>query len=221
MQALFSPRRAGAAAYRRSTSRRCFLTDSARLAAAGALALTAAPGSPVAAQTFADFDRLNGLLALEHLAHALYRDALETFDADEFDEERPASVYPSLTLVGRHEAEHVAALQREIANRAATAGEEGRYAFGYKDIDGFLVVAAAIESVTVAAYVETIPAIADRGLHGLLTSNLAVEARHSSYLNARLARYSFLKAFEPASTPGSVRAVVELYTQDSGLRIDD
>jgi hypothetical protein len=157
--------------------------------------------------------RLNDLLALKLLAHALYREALETFGADDFDEERPASVRPNLSLILQQETQHLTALQQEIDERAGTAAEEGRYAFGYEDIDGFLVVAAAIENVAVAAYVDAIPAISDRRLLATLTSILAVEARHSAYLYARLAVSSFPKAFEAATPPASVRAVIALYTE--------
>ncbi len=214
MQPLVQPRRSRASACHPSTTRRRFLTDSARLAGAGALALVATTRPlPGAAQSFSDVDRLNDLLALKHLEHALYREALESFGADDFDEERPASVHPNLSLILQQETEHVAALQQEIDDRAETAVEEGRYAFGYEDINGFLVVAAAIENVAVAAFIDAIPAIGDRRLLATLTSILAVEARHSAYLYARLAVSSFPKAFEAATTPASVRAVIALYTE--------
>lgn len=213
MQPPCQPRQPCASACHRSTTRRRLLTVSARLAGVGALTLAAVPGlRPVAAQSAYDLARLNDLLALEHLEHALYRDALESFGAEDFDEERPASVHPSLSLIQQQEAEHVAALQQEIDDRSETPVEEGRYAFGYEDIDGFLVVAAAIENVAVAAYIDAIPTIADRRLLATLTSILAVEARHSAYLNARLALPSFPKAFDAATNSTSVRAVIDLYT---------
>lgn len=222
MQPLCQPRRPRASACHPATSRRRFLTDSALLAGAGVLTLAAAPNlRPVAAQSSPDVDRLNDLLALEHLEHALYREALESFGADDFDEERPASVHPNLSMIQRHEADHVAKLQQEIDIRAETAVEEGRYAFGFEDIDGFLVVAAAIENVAVAALIDAIPTIVDRRLLATLTSILAVEARHSAYLNTRLALSSFPKAFDAATTSASVRAVVDLYVDLYTVRTKD
>jgi len=212
MQPIFQPRRPLASDCSPATSRRRLVSDSVRLMAVGALTLTGGTRFRAAAQPIADLERLNDLLALEELEEALYREALTMFGEEGFDAERPASVYPSLSLIRRQEAEHVAALRRELGDRAATAIEPDQYVFGYKDIDGFLVVAAAIENVGVAAYVDAIPTFVDRRLLATLVSIVAVEARHSAYLNARLALSSFPKAFDPSTTPASVRAVIDLYT---------
>lgn len=205
---------------RQVTSRRGFLTNTARVTSAGVLALLALAqtsndlASPVAAQDVTDdLAVLNLLLKLEQLEHALYRDGLERFTAERFQRERPASVHPTLTVIRDQERTHAVSLASGIAQRGGTPAVADNYDFGFEDIDGFLGIAAAVENMAVAAYTEVVPTITDRSLLAAATRVLAVEARHAAYLNARLSVSPFPEAFGDTATPAAVLAVMNLYAQ--------
>ncbi len=196
----------------REASRRDVLIGSVKIAGGGALAL-AFVGGPVtrnpraaSAQEFEDdLNILNYALTLEHLEHALYREALERFDDEDFEDE---SIWPSLEAIRDHEAEHVAFLTQTIEDAGGTPVEEaGRYAFGYENVDGFLAIAATLEEVGVAAYAGAAPQIGDPEFLAAAVSIHSVEARHSAYLNWRNETSPFPEAFDSPLAPADVLTV--------------
>ncbi|HEV2528909.1 MAG TPA: ferritin-like domain-containing protein [Thermomicrobiales bacterium] len=125
---------------------------------------------------------LNYALTLEHLEAVFYRDALDTFATDDFDE----GVFDLLGQIRDHEAAHVEALTSTINDLGGEPVTEGSYAFDYDDAASFLVLAATIENVGVAAYAGAAPSVAvlapalvetALGIH-------SVEARHAGFLGA-------------------------------------
>ncbi len=185
----------------RLASRRHFLGGSAKLVGGGALAVAVA-GVPVGkrlrgalAQTFADdLDVLNYALTLEHLEFAFYRDALEAFAEEDFDE----GVYAELEAIRDHEEAHVQALTETIASLGGSPVTEQEYDFGYDDVDGFLEVAMVLENTGVAAYAGAAPAIEDEAVLAAALGIHSVEARHAAYLNTRNGETAFPEAFDEA-----------------------
>ena len=197
----------------RLSSRRGFLLGSAKLAGGAALAMTAI-GVPtvrgfkgVVAQDapFADdVAVLNYALTLEHLEYAFYRDGLDFFLAEDFDE----GVYDNLTLIRDHEGAHVTTLTDVIGSLGGTPVAEATYDFGYgEDPLAFLEVAAALENTGVAAYDGAGQYLADPGLLTAAGGIVAVEARHASYLNELNGEIPFPDAFETPLTPDEVLAI--------------
>ncbi len=136
---------------------------------------------------------LNYALTLEHLEATFYREGLETFAADDFDE----GVYDNLVLVRDHEAAHVDALAATIIQLGGTPVEEAEYDFGYgNDPAAFLEVAAALENTGVQAYDGAGAAIRDVNLLAVAGQIVAVEARHASYLNLLNDEVPFPGSFE-------------------------
>lgn len=206
----------------RLSSRRSLLGKSAVIGGGAALALAAVPGFRASAQDstpeasdgleadpyFEDdgINVLNYALTLEHLENAFYRDALATFTVADFASE---SVYPLLEQIGAHEAAHVEALSATITDLGGEPVEEGAYAFGYTDAVSFLVTAAAIENVGVAAYAGAAPSVAvlapslvptALGIH-------SVEARHASFIAALVndeTTQPFPNAVDAPLTPAEV-----------------
>ena len=203
---------ADAQKHQRTASRRGLLTRSARVVSSGTLALAIAgvPGArdllAAQAQQFADdIEILNFALSLEHLEHALYRDALEQFDDAEIEDE---TLRRNLEAIRDHEADHVAFLTQAIEDAGGTPVEEAEYDFGYEDLDGFLALAATIEEAGVAAYAGVAPRIKDFDILAGAVTIHTVEARHSAYLNWRTDSVPFPEAFDNPSTATEVLDLV-------------
>ena len=190
----------------RSVSRRTLLGTGSKLAIGGAAAMMVA-SSPaltrlVAAQDFTDdIDVLNYALTLEHLEYAFYRDGIDQFSSDNFDD----GVFDNLILIRDHEDVHVDALVTTISDLGGTPVEEATYDFGYGDDSAaFLEVAAALENTGVQAYDGAGASITDVNLLAVAGQIVAVEARHASYLNLLNDEIPFPSSFEEPLTPDEV-----------------
>ncbi len=193
----------------RVSSRRSLMRGGAKLAAGTALALAATPALGqlrAMAQAFeGPVDVLNYALTLEHLEYAFYRDGLDQFSTDQFED----GVYDRLTEIRDHEGAHVNTLTQVVGDLGGEPVEEAEYDFGYgDDPDAFLEVAAALENTGVSAYDGAGAALIEND--DLLTAAgtiVAVEARHASYLNLITGEVPFPAAFE---TPLSRAEVLEI-----------
>ncbi len=183
----------------RRRSRRALIQGGAKLAAGATLATTMAMTPALgrlraAAQEFeGDIDVLNYALTLEHLEYAFYRDGLDTFGSDSFDE----GVYDTLTGIRDHEGAHVETLTQVVSDLGGTPVEEAEYDFGYgDDPDAFLEIAAVLENTGVSAYDGAGSSLSDPALITAAGTIVAVEARHASYLNLITGAVPFPDAFE-------------------------
>lgn len=209
----------------RLASRRGFVAGGAKIGGAAAVGLAMAGGlrGPImssaqdatpaadAAPMFADdLEVLNYALTLEHLEATFYREGLETFAAEDFDE----GVYDNLVLVGDHEAAHVTALTDTITSLGGTPVEEATYDFGYGDDSAaFLEVAAALENTGVQAYDGAGASITDVDLLAVAGQIVAVEARHASYLNLVNGEIPFPASFEEPLTRDEVLEIAGPFIQ--------
>jgi len=189
-------------------NRRSLLGNGSKLAIGGAVAgatiMSPALARLVAAQEFTDdIDVLNYALTLEHLEYAFYRDGLEGFSADVFED----GVYDNLIDIRDHEGAHVDALVSTIESLGGTPVEEAEYDFGYQNAAGFLGVAAALENTGVSAYDGAGAAIENVDLLNAAGSIVAVEARHASYLNLITGEDPFPAAFETPLSRDEVLAI--------------
>jgi plastocyanin len=190
----------------RLTSRRGLLGGMAKVVAGGALAVAVAPtlgGFGLAsAQDFEDdVAILNYALTLEHLEAAFYRDGLDTFSEDDFED----GVYAELEAIRDHEEAHVETLTSTINDLGGEPVEAGEYDFGYgDDPDAFLETAMALENTGVAAYAGAAPAVEDDALLSAALSIHSVEARHAAYLNRLNGESAFPDAFDEALSQDEV-----------------
>ena len=191
----------------RVATRRGVLSNGAKIAAGGAVALAAMPALgrlTAMAQAFTDdLDVLNYALTLEHLEFAFYRDGLAGFTAADFE----GGIYDNLILVRDHEGTHVDTLIQVITSLGGAPVAEATYDFGYSDAAGFLAVAAALENTGVSAYDGAAASIVSVDLLNAAGTIVAVEARHASYLNLVSGEVPFPAAFE---TPLDRAAVLEI-----------
>lgn len=156
-----------------------------------------------------DLDVFNYALTLEHLENAFYRDGLEEFDADAFEEAGfDPAVRENLELIGKHEQDHVDAITAAIEAAGGEPVEEAAYDFGYDDVAGFLGVAQALETTGTQAYTGAAPYIQDKDLLTAALTIHGVEARHAAYLNGVTgADVPFPGALEPGLTRDEVLAI--------------
>ncbi len=165
-----------------------------------------------AQQTEFDFDEptgvLNYALTLEHLEAAFYRDGLEEFGEEDFEEAGLGPARPFLEQIRDHEIEHVETLTDVIGQLGGEPVEEAEYDFGYADVAGFLAVAQALENTGVSAYEGAAGFLQEND--ELLTAALnihSVEARHAAYLNGLNNASPFPAATDTPLTPDEVLAI--------------
>ncbi len=162
-----------------------------------------------------DIDVLNYALTLENLENAFYREGLETFDPDDFENaevvqdystETDQSVYMMLETVGEHEAAHVEVLTEAITLLGGDPGTEANYDFGVETVGDFVATAKVLENTGVAAYAGAAPFIESPDLQGAALSIHSVEARHAAFLNNINGESFFPDAFD---SPLSQQAVLD------------
>ncbi|HVL25343.1 MAG TPA: ferritin-like domain-containing protein [Thermomicrobiales bacterium] len=180
-----------------------FLNAISELKAVPAGASSPALASLVAAQSdFADdIDVLNYALTLEHLEAAFYQMAGDyTFGSDAFGN----SIDEWLAAVGGHETAHVETLTQVITQLGGEPVAAAQYDFGVTDAQSYLMTAATLENVGVAAYDGAGAAIQNPDLLTAAGSIVAVEARHAAYLNLLIGETPFPAAFEKPMTKAEV-----------------
>jgi hypothetical protein len=182
------------------------LTASATLGKVSAQTVATPVATPQEAPFASAVDVLNYALTLEHLETAFYRDGLATIGVEGitalgFQE----TVFENLTVIGAHEAEHVAVLTQVITDLGGVPVEEAMYDFGYTDAASFLQVAQALEDTGVSAYQGAAQYAIDSD--EILTAALTihgVEARHASYVALLNGVSPFPESFNPTLTPAEV-----------------
>lgn len=210
----------------RIETRRGFLTGTAKVAGAGAVAAAVSSFDlkRAVAQDFEDdIDILNYALTLEHLEYAFYREGLDELGLRAFEEAGlEETVYPLLQQLRGQEASHVNALSSAISDLGGEPVEEGEYDFEYEDVESFLTTAQALENTGVAAYAGAAPQIEDEELLATALSIHSVEARHAAFLNDLNEISPFPAAFDEAMTREEVlEEVGEFIVGDAEVGGDD
>jgi len=150
-----------------------------------------------------DIDVLNYALTLEHLEAAFYELASSyELGEDPFGN----SINDYVAMIGQHETAHVDTLTQVITDLGGEPVARAEYDFGVTDSQSFLMTAATLEGVGVAAYDGAGAAIQNPDLLTAAGSIVAVEARHAAYLNVVIGMSPFPSAVE---TPMSKTEVLD------------
>ena len=225
------------------SSRRTFLSRSA-LAGGTLLALGAGTGAAAShnedgsGETPANFDDVGGTdldvlnyaLTLENLENAFYREGLETFDEEDFEDSDAVSeyetgtgesVYEYVETLGEHEAAHVEVLTEAVTLLGGDPEPEATYDFELETVEGFLATAQVLENTGVAAYAGAAPFVESPDLLSAALSIHSVEARHAAFLNDVNGESTFPDAFDPSLSQQEVLDAVAPFIEEDDDDDDD
>jgi rubrerythrin len=206
----------------RLSSRRSFLSGSAKLLGSGALALGL--GAPAALAKDDNNDRvtdvkiLNYALVLERLEYEFYRRHLARFSEREIEQANifegfgskvRSQIYENFVRIRNHEKTHVETLISVIKSLGGKPVPESEYDFGVNSVADFVRTAQILEDTGVMAYDGAIAYIDKGGLQTAGATIATVEARHASYLRLLNGEVPFPKAFDEPKAPQAVCQLVD------------
>jgi rubrerythrin len=219
------------------TSRRGFLSGSAKLLGGGALALGLG-AAPVLAKGdndgdknnggVSDIDILNYALVLERLEYEFYRRFLNKYSEsqiegasifDGFGNEIRSKIYQNLVRIRDHEKTHVQTLIKVIKSLGGKPVGESEYDFGVNTLKEYVALAQVLEDTGVQAYDGAIAYIHKAGLQTAGATIATVEARHASYLRLLNGKVPFPNAFDQPKAPRKVCEMVDPFITKSPFNL--
>src|SRR5215204_4670860 len=220
-------------AQQRLSSRRTFLSGSAKLLGGGALALGLGAAPAFAKDNHdkdnkkqggkgnnggvSDVDILNYALVLERLEYELYRKNLQRFSENKiegasifegFGNKVRSHIYENLVRIRNHEMTHVQTLIKVIKSLGGKPVGDSEYDFGVKSVADFVATAQVLEDTGVMAYDGAIAYIHRPGLQTASATIATVEARHASYLRLLNGEVPFPEPFDEPKAPRQVCELV-------------
>src|SRR5215212_4631139 len=231
-------------AHQRLSSRRTFLSGSAKLLGVGALALGmgAAPAFAKGNDDdedkkqdgkrnkggVSDVDILNYALVLERLEYEFYRRHLQKFSEnkiegasifDGFGNKVRSHIYENLVRIRNHEKIHVKTLIKVIKSLGGNPVGDSEYDFGVKSVADFVATAQVLEDTGVMAYDGAIAYIHRPGLQTAGATIATVEARHASYLRLLNGEVPFPEPFDDPKAPRQVCKMVDPFITKSPFNL--
>ena len=221
-----------------STTRRGFLSGSAKLLGGGALALALGGGTALAQEQTTetqataqsrtaqrrrrrrrgDIRILNYALVLERLEYEFYVQVLNRFNEQEFENADVFdglgdflrnNAYENFVRIRDHEKTHVDTLVSVIKSLGGKPVPDSEYDFGITDVASAVSTARVLENTGVSAYDGAIAYIRRPALQTAGATIATVEARHAAYLNLLNKEVPFPAAFDEPKAPREVCELVE------------
>jgi rubrerythrin len=232
--------------HQRLSSRRTFLSGSAKLLGGGALALGLGAVPAFAKGNgdddgdkkkqdgkgnkggVSDVDILNYALVLERLEYEFYRRHLQRFSEqkiegasifDGFGNKVRSNIYENLVRIRNHEKTHVQTLIKVIKSLGGKPVGDSEYDFGVKSVADFVATAQVLEDTGVMAYDGAIAYIHRPGLQTAGATIATVEARHASYLRLLNGEVPFPEPFDDPKAPRQVCEMVDPFITKSPFNL--
>jgi len=230
-------------ARRRLSSRRGFLSGSAKVLGAGALALGLAATPALAKKGHddddegrggqannggrggvSDVDILNYALVLERLEYEFYRLHLQRFNERQiegakifegFGKEVRGRIHENLVRIREHEETHVKTLVKVIKSLGGKPVGDSEYEFGVESVAEFVATAQVLEDTVVMAYDGAIAYIDRPGLQTASATIATVEGRHAAYLRLLNGEVPFPEPFDTPKAPQKVCELVDPFITKS------
>jgi rubrerythrin len=143
-------------------------------------AVTPYVGKALAADKGGDADVLNYLLPFEYLHASLYNRGKSGLNEIGGKLDMTSEDMELVETLFGEENEHVAAVREMIEGLGGKPFKKGNYAFGMRQFESFLSVAATLERIAVLAYNGAIPSLKSAEAKELALSIVQVEGRHAA-----------------------------------------
>jgi rubrerythrin len=231
-------------AHQRLSSRRTFLSGSAKLLGGGALALGLGAAPAFAEDDnhhgedkkqggkgnngVSDVDILNYALVLERLEYEFYRQNLKRYNErqiegasifDGFGNKVRSHIYKNFVRIRNHEKTHVQTLIKVIKSLGGKPVGDSEYDFGVNSVKEFVATAQVLEDTGVMAYDGAIAYIHRPGLQTAGATIATVEARHAAYLRLLNGEVPFPEPFDDPKAPRKVCEMVDPFITESPFNL--
>merc|ERR1712099_82766 len=158
-----------------------------------------------------DVTVLQFALTLEHLENVFYRQAVNKFDAHDFEKAGfSKDYYNNLKYIAYDEQQHVQLLSNALSAAGVTPVQECTYNFPYEDVRGFVTLSSVLEGVGTSAYLGGAPLITSDQYLTTAGSILAAEALLTSYQRNALNKVPFANPLYTSLDPTSVFSIAAM-----------